>query len=204
MNEAEGTAATNGDGSARRREMPWPRRQGPMWSGLMSGRGSSRGGSALPRSSVRTGFGGGARPGILSLNLRPSLVVSSLGLGSSGSPGIGLMDPGYSSCRRRLLRPLSGRDQLVVGVGARGSDGVWSRRREHRVCRSGRSRSRSSSEAAGQAWGYCQTYSAAAFGRPASRLPRFRTKRAGSCTVCRLPPRSSTMASARRSAAEAS
>jgi hypothetical protein len=78
-----------------------------MWSGLMSGRGSSRGGSALPRSSVRTGFGGGARPGILSLNLRPSLVVSSLGLGSSGSPGIGLMDPGYSSCRRRLLRPLT-------------------------------------------------------------------------------------------------
>jgi hypothetical protein len=27
----------------------------------------------------------------LTLNLRPSLVVSSLGFGSSGSPGIGLM-----------------------------------------------------------------------------------------------------------------
>src|SRR3954447_3620587 len=57
----------------------------------MSGRGSSRGGSALPRSSVRPGFGGGVRPGTLTLNLRPSLVVSSSGFGSSGSPGIGLM-----------------------------------------------------------------------------------------------------------------
>src|SRR3954447_2395253 len=56
----------------------------------MSGRGSSRGGSALPRSSVCPGFGGGVRPGTLTLNLRPSLVVSSLGFGSSGSPGIGL------------------------------------------------------------------------------------------------------------------
>ena len=69
---------------------------GPKWFGLMSGRGSSRGGSAFPRSSVRSGFGGGVKPGILSLNLRPSLVVSSGALDSSGSPGIGVMDPGYS------------------------------------------------------------------------------------------------------------
>jgi hypothetical protein len=37
----------------------------------MSGRGSSRGGSALPRSSVCPGCGGGVRPGTLTLNLRP-------------------------------------------------------------------------------------------------------------------------------------
>ena len=73
-----------------------PRRQGPMWSGFMSGRGSSRGGSALPRSSVRAGFGGGARPGALILNLRHRSSSSSVGLGSSGAPGIGLMESDYS------------------------------------------------------------------------------------------------------------
>src|SRR3954453_1439904 len=78
----------------------------------MGGRGSSRGGSALPRSSVRAALGGGARPATLILNLRPSLVVSSGSLGSSGSPGIGLMHSGYSwrpyttGGRTRSLLPL--------------------------------------------------------------------------------------------------
>src|SRR4051794_25748005 len=62
----------------------------------MGGRGSSRGGSALPRSSVAPGFGRGARPRTLTLTLRPSLVVSSWRLGSRGSPGIGLIRSDYS------------------------------------------------------------------------------------------------------------
>src|SRR3954465_2212898 len=74
--------------------------QNPAWFGLTGGRGSSRGGSALPRSSVRPGFGGGASPGALILNVRPSLVVSSGVFGSSGSPGIGVMDRGYSRAER--------------------------------------------------------------------------------------------------------
>src|SRR3954470_12581713 len=76
--------------------------QKPAWSGLTSGRGSSRGGSELPRSSVRAGFGGGVRPGTRTLTFRPSPIVSSGALGSSGSPGIGLMHRGYSSRAGRL------------------------------------------------------------------------------------------------------
>jgi hypothetical protein len=77
----------------------------PAWFGSRGGRGSSRGGSALPRSSVRPGFGGGAKPGTLTLNVRPSLVVSSGVLGSSGSPGrrwtARSSVPGALACRKR-------------------------------------------------------------------------------------------------------
>jgi hypothetical protein len=81
---AVGSAAENPLGSlggADRCPMQRLRAQEPTWSGQTGGRGSSRGGSALPRRSVLLGFGRGARPGMLSLTLRPSLVVSSRGLG---------------------------------------------------------------------------------------------------------------------------
>lgn len=107
-------------------------------------RGSSRGGSALPRSSVARGFTRGASPGTLTFTLRPSLVVSSGGCGSSGSPGIGVMARGYSararSCRFRLtgavreqvafVRPLlhvCGRCPSRAGSRSRVDLGTWTR-----------------------------------------------------------------------------
>src|SRR3954469_10457454 len=81
----------------------------PAAFGSIGKRGSSRGGSAAPRSAVPLGWAAGARPGIFSLTLRPSPRVSSAAGRLSGSDGIGVMARSVDPAGARLRRSLGGR-----------------------------------------------------------------------------------------------